>query len=110
MSESAFPEALAGELADVIRPELRAIDFSNILDGSNDHYYIKPTLVYDMSLTPVPKYGIFNRETHLREATTTQYPAAREWVKALTDMKNGEGSEPIVIPAADADEEGGQVH
>lgn len=82
---------------DILQEELDQIKFDTILEGSNDHFYIKPTFRYLESGDVTPIYGVFNRATNLKEAESAQYMTARAWVDSLTDVATGEITfEPIM--------------
>jgi len=69
----------------VLERESSEVDFDvAIKDGSNEHFYIKPTYADQYGGLPMVVYGIFNRHTGVMEADTRQLTAAKEWVNALT--------------------------
>lgn len=90
----------------IICDDIEEVEFGKVLDGSNSHYEIRPTFAFGMSGKPYVTYGIFNAETGVMETETRQYPAAKEWVIALTAVLKGERPDTsMVVPMSDEDEE-----
>jgi len=80
----------SSEIEDVLSDEFSLTRMMVELPGGNESFCIKPTYSFAVSGDPYVVYGIFNRATGVREADTTQYAAAKEWVQALTRIALGE--------------------
>lgn len=76
-------------LQDCIKSELRAVDLTTELRGSDDHYAIMITVTQEDEYVPSVVYGVYNRETGVREIETRQLQAAYKWVDALSKMTYG---------------------
>lgn len=87
-------------MSEVTLGELEKIDFESELDGSNDLYYIKPTIASIMDGEREVVYGVFKRDTHVMEAATKQTAAAVEWASALKKMVDG-GIAPMIMPMSE---------
>ena len=91
-----------------IASELWDVRFGDELEGGNELFSIRPALVVERSGQPIAVYGVYNRETGVRETETRQYHAAKEWVKALKMAANGEIMPGLALEEDEEDEE--QVH
>lgn len=73
------------------------------LDGGTDLFAIKIMVVNTAEGNTVPMYGIFNRETGVREAEQRQYAAAKTWARVLTNVLKGEEVDDDIGIAAEFD-------
>ena len=93
----------------IVCDDLEEVEFGKVLDGSNSFYEIRPTFAFGMSGKPYSTYGIFNAETGVMETETRQYPAAKEWVVALTAITKGEEVNSALIHRMSDDEDEEEV-
>ena len=73
----------------VILDEIKDLDFDEVLHES-EHFYVKRCIVIERSGQMIAVYGIYNKDTDVREAETRQEGGALEYLKVLTKAKNGE--------------------
>jgi len=69
--------------------ELRRVDTVGELTGSDEHYAVKITITQEDGCPPTAVYGVYNRQTGVREIETRQLQAAFKWVDALSKMTYG---------------------
>jgi hypothetical protein len=93
----------------IVGGELTEIDYETELEGSNELFVIRPTIIPQESGF-FSAYGIFNKATRVMEAHTRQLESAKEWARALKSMAVGEAETPNVIPISEAKERDGNVH
>ena len=74
-----------------IKSELRGVNMTQELKGSDDNYAIMITVIQEDGSNPSAVYGVYNRETGVREIETRQLQAAYKWVEALSKMTYGTG-------------------
>jgi len=90
-----FEQHKADELRDiamaagkVLLDEVAAVDFSEVIDET-DHYAIRPCIVIERSGQQLPVYGIYNKDTNIREAESRQIGGAKEWLRVLSNAAEG---------------------
>lgn len=78
-------------LIDNIRQrEFFKINFDDVpLRGSTDLYDIRIAILREPAGDFLPVYGIYNKETGLRETETRQFKGAQDWAKSLTAVAKG---------------------
>ena len=87
-----YSEDLNNFVNEIIMGELEGMDFDTELEGSNSKFAIIPTVVSDNDCMPTAVYGIYNRETGVRETETRQHGAAKLWTEALANPAKASGS------------------
>lgn len=92
-----------------IKSELRAVDMTQELKGSNDNYAIMITVIQEDGSNPSAVYGVYNRETGVREIETRQLQAAYKWVDALSKMTYGTDGVAELPGLEDSDDDGSDI-
>lgn len=74
----------------IMESEFEALDFDEEIEGGNELFAIRPAVAFTVSGAPYPVYGIFNRETGMREADTGQLKTAKDYAAALKAQNLGQ--------------------
>lgn len=90
-----FEQQKAQELAEgqfslnkILIDEIKDLDFNEVLD-ENENFYIQPTIVIERSGQMIAVYGIYNKNTGIRESESRQFGGAQEWMRVLNNSAMG---------------------
>lgn len=97
-------------LHESVLSEIDSVDTEHELAGGNDRFLIAPTIIIDEGSMPTAVYGIYNRETNIRETEARQYSAAKMWVEALTEKALACEAGELPGLGADPDPTGSRMH
>ena len=84
-----YGQCTNGITMDVKLAELEKIDFDAEVEGSNEDYFIRPTITLTSFGEPHARYGIFNRKTGLQEAESYQLVTAKQYATRLSELLHG---------------------
>lgn len=69
---------------------VESLTYDEEIEGGTDLFAIKMCIITTEAGNMVPMYGLYNRETGVREAEQRQLSAAKTWAEVLTKVSLGE--------------------